>query len=93
MRTLQNNLLNNRRCFIKKANLKHFTLFAGKRLCWSPLFNDVAGPKVRNFVERDSSAGVFLLILRFFKKSTYFEEHLRRAASVLKNPFYANISL
>ena len=31
------------RCSIKKAALKNLTIFKGKHLCWSLLFNKVAG--------------------------------------------------
>ena len=48
---------NVRKGFYKKIVLKHFTIFTGKRLCWS------------------------LFLMNFQSFGTYFEEHLRTAAS------------
>ena len=57
-----------RRCFVKKAVLKNFAIFAGKHLCWSL------------FLKRDSRQ-VFSCEYCEILKNTYFEKHLRTAAS------------
>ena len=40
------------RCSIKKAALKNLTIFKGKYLCWSLLFNKVAGHQTCNFIKK-----------------------------------------
>ena len=40
---LPNSRSSHLRCFIIQAVLKNFAIFAGKLLCWSPFFNQIAG--------------------------------------------------
>ena len=54
------------RCSRKKAVLKIFALFTGKHLCWSLFLTKLQ---------------VFAAKITYFE-ITYFEEHLRAAASV-----------
>ena len=59
----------NRRCSIKKSDLKNFSKFSGKPLCQSLFFNKVAGGEealaqmffaCNVYLKRDSGTGVFL---------------------------------
>ena len=63
---------------IKKAVFKNFAIFTGKHLYWS-LFLKIDSNK-ETFIKENSSTGVFLKNYETFK-NTYFEEHLRTAAS------------
>ena len=38
--------------FYKKAVLKNFAIFTGKRLCWSLYFNENAGLQSCNFIKK-----------------------------------------
>ena len=58
--------------FFKKGVLKNFTIFAGNYLCWS-LFKKV--------YYKETPTKVFYCEYCEIFKSTYFEEHLRAAAS------------
>ena len=60
-----------KRCSIKKDVLENFALFTEKHLCWNLFLI-----KLQTWW----SESVFLWILQNFK-NTYFEEHLRTAAS------------
>ena len=65
-----------RRRSIKKAVLKCFAIFTGKHLCWSLLVIKL---------QRLTPAQVFPCEYCENFKNTYFEEHLRTAASDLNN--------
>ena len=66
-----------RRCFIKKAVLKNFAIFTWKHLCWSLCVIKLQTFRSLTFLKRDSNTDVCEIF-----KNTYFEEHLRTAASV-----------
>ena len=55
-----------RRCFIKKAILKHFVLFTGKRLCRGLFFNKDAGHQPCNFIKKRLQHKYFLVNIRKF---------------------------
>ena len=48
------------RCSIKKAILKHFVIFTGKRLCRGLFFNKVAGHQACNFIKKRLQHRYFL---------------------------------
>ena len=52
--------------FCEKGVLKNFTKFTGKYLCWSLLFNKVAGLRPATLLKGDSNTGSFLCILWTF---------------------------
>ena len=86
-----------RRCSVRKGVLKKLDNFTGEHLCWSIFLIKLQawGAKGLKDLKRDSNKGVFLWNLLIFK-STYFEEHLRTAASeylvFVKNNFSLTIS-
>ena len=63
--------------FYKKAILKSFTILTGKHLCRS---YKVAGLKTFSFIKK-TPIQVFSCQYYEMFKNTYFEEHLRTAAS------------
>ena len=63
----------------KKAVRKNFAIFT--RPVLKSLLNKVAGRKVCNFIEKDSPTQMFSCEHCKISKSTYFQEHLRTAAS------------
>ena len=69
---------------------KHFAIFTRKRLCWSYFLIKLQGCRAVILLERDSNIDVFLECFEIFK-NTYFEEHLRMAASVLLNTFLIDL--
>ena len=84
-----------RKCSIKKAILKYFVIFTGKRLWWCLFFNQVAGHQTCNFMKRRLQHRYFLVSFGKFYKNTYFEEHLRTAAfleSFVRTFFRSEIS-
>ena len=70
-----------RRCFIKKAVLKHFAIFTWKHLCWS-LFLIKLQPFRSATLLKETPTQLFSCDYCEIFKNTYFEEHLGRAASV-----------
>ena len=70
------------RMFFKIGVLKNVDIFPGKHLCQSYFLIKLQAWRSAISLKRDSNTGVFLWILQNFK-NTYFEEHLRPAASVL----------
>ena len=65
-----------RRCSIKNAVLKNFAIFTGQHLCWSLFFNFIK----KRLQQRCFTVAKFCCEIF---KNTYFEEHLRTAASEL----------
>ena len=65
---LSQNRSSRQRCSVRKGVLRNFAKFTGKYLCQSARdsFNKIAGWGLQLYWERDSGAGVFLLILRNF---------------------------
>ena len=65
------------RCSIKNAFLKNFAIFTGKHLCWCVEVSSGATLLKTTLTQMfsDEYCEIF--------KNTYFEEHLRTAASVL----------
>ena len=66
------------RCSIKSAALKNFAIFTEKYLCWSLFLNQIVGLRPatslkKRFQHRCFPVNIF--------QNTYFEEHLRTAAS------------
>ena len=61
----------------KEGLLENFRNFRGKHLCWSLLFNKVAGLQACNFFKRRFQHVFSWEIYEIFK-STFFEEHLRK---------------
>ena len=59
--------------FYKKTVLKNFAVFTGKHLCWILFSIKVENVQVCNFVRSYKYCEIF--------KNTYFEKHLRTAAS------------
>ena len=49
-----------RRCSVKKAVLKNFTIFTGKHQCWSPFLKKLQPLRPGTLLKRDSNTGVFL---------------------------------
>ena len=70
-----------RRRSVKKGVLKNFANFTGRRLCWSLFLITLQVFKPAVLLKRYSYINVFLRNLRNFK-STYFEEYLRKIASI-----------
>ena len=59
-----------RRCFIKKAVLKHFVIFTGKHLCRGLFFNKVAGHQACNFIKKRLQHRYYLANIRKFIRRT-----------------------
>ena len=68
--------------FCKKGVFKNFANFTGKHLCWSLFLEKLQVFRSAILLERDSNTGFSCEIYEIFK-NTYFEEHLRTAASVV----------
>ena len=58
---------------LKKVVLTNFVIFTGEHLCWSLLFNKIAGVQACNFVKKDFNTGVFLWILRNFPEHIFWK--------------------
>ena len=55
------------RCFFEKYVLKSFAKFTGTRMCWSLIFNKIAGIGiVATLLKKDSNIGFLRWILRNF---------------------------
>ena len=67
---------------MKKAVLKAFAIFIGKHVCWS-----ACNTCAYKFIKKRLQTGVSCQYCKIFKKS-YFEEHLRRAASIIFSQDY-----
>ena len=81
-KTISLNFKSNRsQMFFKIGVLKNFAIFTGKRLRWIT-FNKVAGLEDCNFITKRLQQVFSSEYCEIFK-NTYFEEHLRTAASVL----------
>ena len=72
-----------KRCSIKKGVLKNFAILTGKHLCWSLFLIKLQAWRSATLLKRDSSTGIFLWILWYFK-NTCFKEHSRTAISEFK---------
>ena len=68
--------------FFKIDLLKHFAIFTRKHLCWSYFLIKLHGCRPSILLKKGFNTDVFLECYEIFK-NTYFEEHLRTAASVL----------
>ena len=68
--------------FFKIGVLKHFALFTRKDQCWNYFLIKLQGCRPAILLKRDSNTDFFLECYKICK-NTYFEEHLRTAASVL----------
>ena len=55
----------------KKAFLKNFAIFIKKHFCWTLFLTNLQAYKPATLLQRDSNTGVFLLILRNFKKNLF----------------------
>ena len=64
----------------EKGVLKNIVKFARKHLCWDLFFNNIAGWKPTTSLSRDSSTGVFLLVLKNHQEDLFYK-HLGTAAS------------
>ena len=76
-----------RRCSMKTAVLKNFAIFTGKYLCWS-LFLITFQALVLQSYKKEIPTQVFSCEYCETFKNTYFEEHLRTAASL---PLYVSV--
>ena len=65
--------------FFKIDVLKNLAMFTGKHLCQSYFLIQLQGWRTAIVLQRDSNTSAFEIF-----KNTYFEEHLRTAASVLR---------
>ena len=59
--------------FCKKGVLKNYPKFTWKHLCWSIVFNKVAGLRPETLLKRDSSTGVFRWILWNFLRKPFLQ--------------------
>ena len=66
--------------FYKKASIKSFATLTGKQLCWRLFLVKLKASRIATLLKRDSKTGVFCVNSEIFK-NTYFEKHLRTAAS------------
>ena len=66
---------------MKKAVLKNFAIFTGKKPVLESLFNNVAGFHAYNFIKERLQYGKIF-------KNIYFEKHLQMTASVDRKIFY-----
>ena len=67
--------------FHKKAILKKFVIFKGKHLSWGLFFIKVPSLQASNCFKKGASTQIFSYECWEIYKNTYFEEHLRMAAS------------
>ena len=67
--------------FFKIDVFKNFAMLTEKHLCWSYFFNIVAGLEDNNSINKTLTQVLSCEYCKIF--NTYFEEHLRTAASVL----------
>ena len=67
--------------FHKQAILKKIVIFKGKHLCRGLSFIKVAGLQASNYINKGASTQIFSCEYREIYKNTYFEEHMRTAAS------------
>ena len=65
-----------RRCFFKVAFIKNFAIFTGKHLCWSLVFNNVAGLRPTTSLKTRLQQ-VFPVSIAKFLRTAFFKEHLR----------------
>ena len=70
-----------RRCSIKEAVFEKFPIFTGKHLCWN-LFLIKLQPSGLQLYSKEAPTQVFFCEYCEIFKNSYFEEHLRMAASV-----------
>ena len=89
----QNNIIQKQppECFIKKAVLKSFAIFPGKRLCWSlplikfpsfrPTSSQLFDKVAAQLYQKETPIQVFSSECCGIFKNTYFEKHLETAAS------------
>ena len=61
--------------FYKKSVLKNFALFLGKLLCWSLFLIKLQAFSPASLLKRDSNTGVFMCILRIFKKHLFWKTY------------------
>ena len=67
------------KCSTKKGALKNFAVFTGKHMCWSLFLL-----RFNKLYQKETPTQVFSCeYFEIFK--AYFEEHLRRAASAIRN--------
>ena len=66
-----------------KIYVKNLAMFTGKYLCWSYFLIQLQGCRTAILLERDLTTQVLSCEYCKIFKNTYFEEHLRMAASVL----------
>ena len=64
--------------FYKKAVLKNFAIFTGKRLCWSLFLIKLQDSSPAFLLKRDSNTGLFLWILRNFKEHLFWRTSANR---------------
>ena len=75
--------------FWKKGVLRNFAKFTGKHLCQSLFFNNVAGLKACNFIEKENLAQVFSMNFAKFL-NTFFYRTPPMAASVCYHEWIIN---
>ena len=75
--------------FWKKGVLRNFAKFTGKHLCQSLFFNNVAGLKACNFIEKENLAQVFSMNFAKFL-NTFFYRTPPMAASVYYHEWIIN---
>ena len=76
----------------QKGVLKNFFKFSGERLCRSFFFNKVAGLWTAILLKNETPAQVFSCKFCEIFKKTYFVEHLRTIASVIKNTKFFHLA-
>ena len=67
-----------RRCYIKKAILKHFVIFTRKHLCWDLFINEVAGHQACNFTKKRLQHSHFLANIRKFIRKPILKNICKR---------------
>ena len=76
-------VFSHQRCSIQKGVLRNFTKFTKKHLCQIFFFYKVAGLAC-NFFKKETLTQVFSCKVCEISKNTFFTEHARATASVVK---------
>ena len=61
----------NKYVFYKKTVLKNFSIFTGKRLCWSLFFNKIAGYQSCNYIKKRLQHKCFSVNIANFLRTSF----------------------
>ena len=67
-----------RKCHVKKAALKDFAIFTGKRLCWSLFFKKLETFRVATLLKRDFNTVVFEISFEKFLRAPILKSTCQR---------------